>query len=182
MKKRSRNRVARKSGKKTMLFSVGVIVLLVVLFFLSFWITGLVLKAGQGISVPGQPGIESAKPTPKPTYEELEKLLEEKNEEIERLTRELEQYRDGDGSDKPLSTTSSTPKPAEKTDEPKKTATPAPTKKPSASPTVKPSAGPSVQPTAKPTAKPTATPTPVPTAKPSKAPVVIGPPNAGVTE
>lgn len=179
MRKTYSRRPANKSGKKTMLAVVGIIALLVVLFFMSFWITGLLLQGGRDVSLPQQPAVESAKPTPKPTYEQLEKQLAEKEAEIERLTRELESYQSAGGTEKPLSTASATSKPAES---PKATQTAAPTKKPAATQTAKPSAKPTQKPAAEPTAKPTATPTPVPTVAPTKPPVVIGPPNAGGAE
>ena len=48
MRKRySRKSAPKNSGSKTALLTVGVIALLVVLFFLSFWVTSLILKVNQ---------------------------------------------------------------------------------------------------------------------------------------
>ncbi len=135
------------SGGKRALLTVGIIVLLIVLFFLSFWITSLVLKANQQPLLPQQGGV-AATATPKPTYEELEKMVIEKEEKIKALEAELDRYRGGAAS-------SSTGK------------APAVT---SQKPTAKPTQAPTKAPTQAPTIAPTKAPTPAPTQAPTKAP------------
>ena len=142
----------KSSGGKKILLTIGVLALLVLLFFLSFWITGIVLRANQGPLI-SQEATETGAPTPKPTYEELEK--------------ELASYR-LDGTPAPNKTTA-----------PSFTTGQNPTAKPKETPVAKPSVKPTAKPTAVPTAKPTVAPTPVPTAAPAaptKTPVQILPP------
>ncbi|MBQ4518585.1 MAG: hypothetical protein II997_08390 [Clostridia bacterium] len=156
----------KSSGGKKILLTIGVLALLVLLFFLSFWITGIVLRANQGPLI-SQEATETGAPTPKPTYEELEKTVIEQNERIEELEKELASYR-LDGTPAPNKTTA-----------PSFTTGQNPTAKPKETPVAKPSVKPTAKPTAVPTAKPTVAPTPVPTAAPAaptKTPVQILPP------
>lgn len=134
----------RMSGGKKALLTVLIIVLLVILFMASFWITSMVLKANQQPNLPDVPG---ASPTPKPTYEQLEKMVIEKDEEIKKLQEELERYRKNGGSTSGSSTGSS---------KSSATSSSRATKAPSA--------------TKKATAQPTKAPTPAPTQAPTKAP------------
>ncbi|MBR6729712.1 MAG: hypothetical protein IKL80_06085 [Clostridia bacterium] len=142
-------------GKKALL-ALGIVLLLVVLFFLSFFVTSLVLKANQEPLLP----VASAEPTPKPSYEELEQMVIEKNKEIEELERQLETYRGASGSSQSSS--------AAKTSQPVQTATAQPTAKPSVAPSAKPTQAATVAPTIAPTKAPTQAPqTAVPTESPS---------------
>lgn len=166
---------SKTAGSKKALFAAGVILLLVVLFFLSFWITGLVLKANQEPLLPG--GVSAPAPTEKPTYEELEEMVIEKDKEIQRLEEELDRYRDkddsgtGSNSDRPLS---STQKPSSAP-----TKSPASTKSPAATQASAKTAKPTI--TAAPTQAPTKAPTQAPTEQPAKtpAPITITAPAAG---
>ena len=131
----SRTSYSKKSGRsngKTALIAVGVIALLVFLFFASFWITSFVLKAGQEPNIPSVEDIENPTPTEKPTWEQLEKMVIEKDKEINSLKEELELYRSGGNR---------TPVPAI-------TGAPGKTSRPSPSPV----AGKSAEPTKKPVA------------------------------
>lgn len=167
MRKKYKN--GKSSGGKKFLLAIGVIVLLVMLFFLSFWVTSMILKMNQNPVIPqGSDAVVS--PTPKPTYEELETRVAEQQEEIEKLEKELAQYRLG-GSPAPTATMA----PAASA-KPKASATPAPSAKPSAKPSVKPSVKPTVAPTTAPTVAPTTAPTVAPTVAPTKTPVQILPP------
>lgn len=142
---------AGKNGGRRAILAVGVIAALVLLFFLSFWITSMVLKVNQQPVLPQQEGVV-ASPTPKPTYEELEKMVIEKEAEVKKLEKELAQYR--------KSGSSATAKPAA-TNTPKATQAPtaAPTKAPTPAPTPAPTAAP-IQ-TAAPKSTPAPTQTPV---------------------
>lgn len=134
----------RMSGGKKALLTVLIIVLSVILFKASFWISSMVLKANQQPNLPDVPG---ASPTPKPTYEQLEKMVIEKDEEIKKLQEELELYKKNGGSTSGSSTGSS---------KSSTTSSSRATKAPSA--------------TKKATAQPTKAPTPAPTQAPTKAP------------
>lgn len=169
-------------GTNKFLLGIGIVFLLIALFFLSFWITTFSLRIGNKSSGTETENAVVATATPEVNYKklskkELIKLLEEKDEEINELKEALGI---GDAvtqepipSETPVTTptpeSSATPSPAA-TSTPKPTATPAPTSKPKATPapTPKPTATPA--PTPKPT--PTPAPTPAPTPKPSKAPIV----------
>ncbi len=139
------------SSKQKPLLVVGVLALLIILFFLSFWITGLILKVNQNPEIPEQVGVE-ATATPKPTYEELEKMVIEQQETIEMLEEELAQYRTGEE-------TVATAKPTEKPNKTEAAKTAEPTKVPKANPTVVPTKAPTAAPAAAPTAEPTIAPT-----------------------
>jgi len=89
MRKQYKSAIGRK-----FLLAAGVIALLILLFFLSFWITGMVLKSGQNPGLP-QGGDAVVSPTPKPTYEQLEKTVIEQNKRIQELEQELANYRPG---------------------------------------------------------------------------------------
>ena len=153
------NQASKKTAKgKRALLAFGIILLLVVLFFLSFFVTSLVLKANQEPLLPAA----SAEPTPKPTYEELEQMVIEKNKEIEELERQLETYRSASGGNQAASPS--------KTSKPSQTATAQPSAKPSAAPSVKPTQAATAVPTVAPTAAPTQAPqTAVPTEQPTGA-------------
>ncbi|MBQ3554578.1 MAG: hypothetical protein IJA08_07835 [Clostridia bacterium] len=174
------------SGGKKALLTLGVIALLVLLFFLSYWITTVSLRAGRDDSpAPVQP-TATGSPAPAVNYEALSKaelieLLKERDERI----RELEggttsAIVDIAGTPAPTQKPieSATPKPTEKaTATPKPTVTPKPTEKATATPkpTEKATATPKPTATAKPTQAPTAVPTPTPTPAPTKTPTSIRP-------
>lgn len=156
----------KKKQNKKILVLLGCVALLAVMFFLSFWITSLVLKSNQ------EPVLDESvvvSPTPKPTYEELEKMVIEKEEEIKELKEQLGRYRDGDDVTTDITKSKATPQP-EKTPlviatvPPAKTPVPTKASVATATPTV----APTVAPTAEPTAVPTETPTEAP--KPTEAP------------
>ena len=139
-------------GKKALLI-IGIIVLLVLLFFLSFWITSMTLKSNQDPNVAVTSG-EPAVKTPKPSYKDLEQMVIEKDQKIAQLESELESYK----KQTPIPSTS-TPKSNSSSgssgssgSSTKKTTAPVQTKAPTAKPTAKPT----VQPTVKPTAPPAA--------------------------
>ncbi len=162
MRRQYKQRAGAKSRKNNKAAkALGVVILLVALFFISFWVTSLVLQLNQRPNIPQQENL--AEPTPKPTYEQLEKLVAEKEEKIKSLEAELEQYRSGSAIGEPLS--SSTQKPTEKP-----TQTPAPTKTPTTAPTKTPTTAPTKTPTAAPTVAPTAAPTQTPAPVPTQAP------------
>ncbi len=157
----SRKSVQKRSGSKTALLTVGVIALLVVLFFLSFWVTSLILKANHEPVLP-QHGVADASPTPKPTYEELEKMVIEKDKEIKTLEEELARYRGNSfqteeprATSQPLVTQAPTEAPAVATKAPTQAPTVAPTKAPTPAPTKAPTPAPTVEPTVAPTKAPT---------------------------
>lgn len=143
-KNRKNNKTAR---------ALGVVILLIALFFISFWVTSLVLQFNQRPNIPKQENL--AETTTKPTYEQLEKLVMEKDEKIKNLEAELERYRNGSSIDQPLS--SATQQPAEKPAE-----TPASTKTPTSAPATAPTQTPAETPasTQAPTEAPTETPAP----------------------
>ena len=158
------------SGGKKVLLTLGVIALLVLLFFLSYWITTVSLRAGRDDSpAPVQP-TTTGSPAPAVNYEALSKtelieLLKERDERI----RELES-----GTSSAIVDVVGTPAP---TKTPIESATPAPTKAPTATPkpTEKATATPKPTATAKPTQAPTPVPTPTPTPAPTKTPTSIRP-------
>ncbi len=159
------------SGGKKVLLTLCVIALLVALFFLSYWITTISLRAGRDDgAAPVQP---SATPSASPTvnYEALSKaelieLLKERDERI----RELESGNPASAITDIVPSQTPTPVP---TPTAKPSATPAPTA--TAKPSAKPTATPTAKPTAKPTVKPTPLPTPEPTPAPTKTPTSIRP-------
>lgn len=156
------------SGGKKVLLTLGVIALLVLLFFLSYWITTVSLRAGRDDSpAPVQP-TTTPSPAPAVNYEALSKtelieLLKERDERI----RELE-----GGTTSAIVDIVSTPAP---TKAPIESATPTPTKTPSPTPKASATPAPTKAPTAtpKPTEKATATPKPTATAKPTQAPTPV---------
>ena len=137
----------KKNKKNKALTGVFIVVALVVLFLGSFWITSLVLKANQNPILPQTSGSSSGKPTEKLTYEQMEKLLAEKEKEIAKLEEELEWYRKNDQGKEPANiggaaTQTPSAKPSEQpktenepTKAPEKTKTPSPTVAPSQAPT-----------------------------------------------
>ena len=145
----------KSSAKKNALVALGVVLLLFALFALSFFVTSFFLQLNQAPDLSGV----VAEPTPKPTYEELEKMVIEKDERIKELEERLETYRGAAGN--------------RVTD---------PTKAPSKAPTSTPSQAPTKAPTQAPTKAPTKAPTVAPTAVPTQAPVASTAPGAGSAE
>ncbi|MBE7010395.1 MAG: hypothetical protein E7418_02760 [Ruminococcaceae bacterium] len=135
----------KSSATKKALIALGVVLVLFALFMLSFFVTTYLLQLNQA---PNDIGIE---PTPKPSYEELEKMVIEKEERIQELEDRLETYRNAAGENKG-----------------KDQAT--------AKPTVKPTSSPTATPTKAPTAAPTKAPTQTPTIVPTQAPVATNAP------
>jgi len=136
----------KSSAKKNALIALGVVLLLFALFALSFFVTSFLLQLNQAPDLSGV----VAEPTPKPTYEELEKMVIEKNERIKELEERLETYRGAAGN---RVTEGSTTAP---TKAPTKAPTQAPTKAPTQAPTKAPTKAPTVAPTAVPTQAPVA--------------------------
>lgn len=124
----------KKRSKNKFLKGVLVVGILVALFFISFWITSLVLDANQKSKTDTEELQESA--TPKPTYEELEEIIEEKDKKIEELEEELEKYKSQDNNNtvSETQTPSPTPTPAT-TQTPTSTQTPKPSQTPAPKPT-----------------------------------------------
>lgn len=145
----------KSTAKKNALIALGVVLLLFALFALSFFVTSFLLQMNQAPDISGT----VAEPTPKPTYEELEKMVIEKDERIKELEERLETYRSAAGN---------------RVIEPTK----APTKAPSSSP----SQAPTKMPSQSPTTTPTKAPTTAPTAVPTQAPAATGVPDAGAAE
>lgn len=157
------------SGGKKFLLVLGVIVLLIALFFLSFWITSMSLRSNQEPDVATASGVPaasaSASATPAVDLKKLSKkelivLVEEKDRKIKELEEEIAK---GSISTQAPITTS---KPASSTSKPAATQKPAantaaPTKAPTQKPEVK-------------TAAPTKEPTPKP-AEPTQAPATKAP-------
>lgn len=139
----------KSSGGKKALMTIGIIALLVILFMLSFWITSFVLKVNQQPTLP-----DAASPTPKPTYEQLEQMVIEKEEEIQKLQDELDRYRRNGSSSSSSSFSSSSSK---STTSSKSTAQPAATAKATAAPTAQPTKAPTPAPTQAPTVAPAQT-------------------------
>lgn len=160
------------TGAKKFLLGIGIVFLLIALFFLSFWITTLSLRVNREPSVSTPDNAVVATSTPDVDYKklskkELIKLLEEKDEQIKELSEEL-----GLGetiTQAPIP--SETPAPTE-TPEPSASASPTATAtpKPTATPTPAAKTPTPTKAPATPTPKPTPAPTPTP--KPSKAPIV----------
>ncbi len=152
--------MSRKSSKKNKknkaITGVVVVLVLVVLFFASFWVTSLILKANRNPLIPHS-SASSGKPTEKLTYEQMEKLLAEKEVEIEKLKKELEWYRKNDKGKEPASIGNVATKApsAEPSDKPEETK--APEKSPEKTET--------------PTQSPTETPAPTPSAEPIQVPI-----------
>ncbi len=85
----------RKSAtKKFFICGLLIVAALVALFFVSFSITKLVLNSNQNPGLGDNGKYEEASATPKPTYEELEKMVIEKDKKIKDLEDELERYRE----------------------------------------------------------------------------------------
>ena len=79
----------RRRGKG-FLVALGIIVLLLVLFFLSFWLTSMALRRNQEPELPAASGTPAASAAPKVDYKKLSKkeliaLLEERDEQIRKL-------------------------------------------------------------------------------------------------
>lgn len=129
------------SGGKKFLFVLGVIVLLVALFFLSFWVTSMSLRFNQEPDNSVSSGLPVATNTPtvdlrKLSKKELIALVEEKDEKIKELEDELE--KGSISTQAPIVTT----KPSQATIQPATTSKPsvntsAPTKVPTPKPVVK---------------------------------------------
>ncbi|MBE7035204.1 MAG: hypothetical protein E7402_03650 [Ruminococcaceae bacterium] len=99
MERRSKARkTTKKKSHSKAKYALLIMGLTVVVFCLSFWVTGLVLNANHKPFIPAQ---TATKNTPKRTMEELEQLVEEQQTKIESLEAELERYRRG--NDAPLS-------------------------------------------------------------------------------
>lgn len=174
------------SGGKKFLLALGVIVLLIALFFLSFWITTMSLRSNQDPDVVTETGVPAASAeataTPKVDLKKLSKkelivLVEQKDRKIKELEEELD--KGSVSTQAPISAVkpSATAKPSETA---KATATPKPAVKttaPTAAPTQKPAAK-TAAPTVAPTQKPT-TPTQAPA---TKAPIKPVAPAAGGEE
>ena len=129
----------KKKSSKKFITGILIVVGLVALFYASFYITKCVTKSNYD-------PVDMSKYADA-TPEELREIIKEKDEEIERLERELENLR----GKSPQATIS----PSEPIKTPPKTTQP-----PSAT----------AAPTTAPTATPTAAPTPAPTAVPTSAP------------
>ena len=82
--------------KKKPLYIGAAIGLLIVLFLASFWATGLILKLSQGTLFAKYD--DGTYETSKPTYEQLEKMVEERDAKIASLELELERYRSQDNN------------------------------------------------------------------------------------
>lgn len=152
------------SGGKKFLLVLGIIVLLIALFFLSFWITSMTLRVNQEPDIAVSSGVPAATSSPTVDFSKLSKkeliaLAEEQEKKIAELEEELQKgsihTQEPIASVKPSVSTSrpATEKPAVKTA--------APTKAPTPKPAVK-------------TAEPTVAPTPKP-AEPTKAPETEAP-------
>ena len=83
----------RKSAARKFLSGLIVAIALVALFLISFFVTKLVLNINQNPTGYDESKYEEATATPKPTYEELEKIVKEKDKEIKRLEDELTRYK-----------------------------------------------------------------------------------------
>ncbi len=153
------------SGGKKFLLVLGVIVLLIALFFLSFWITSMSLRSNQEPDVATASGVPaasaSASATPAVDLKKLSKkelivLVEEKDRKIKELEEEI--AKGSISTQAPIATS----KPSSSTSKPVATQKPAaPTKAPTQKPEVK-------------TAAPTKEPTPKP-AEPTQAPATKAP-------
>ncbi|MBR2499749.1 MAG: hypothetical protein IKB60_01575 [Clostridia bacterium] len=75
-------RYRKNTWAKKFLTALVIAVVLVALFLISFTVTSMILKSNQA---PEIAETEEASPTPKPTYEELEKMVIEKDERIKEL-------------------------------------------------------------------------------------------------
>lgn len=83
----------RKSAARKFFSGLLVALALVALFLISFFVTKLVLNINQNPGSYKGAEYEEATATPKPTYEELEKIVKEKDKEIEKLKDELTRYK-----------------------------------------------------------------------------------------
>ncbi|MBE7040072.1 MAG: hypothetical protein E7398_05035 [Ruminococcaceae bacterium] len=123
----------RKSTVKKFFCGLLIAAALVALFLVSFFVTKLVLDANQNPGSYSDGKHAEASATPKPTYEELEKMVIEKNKKIEDLEDELERYR-GNAVQATISPLTQVPAQTQ-TPEPAKTpAPPVQTSAPTASP------------------------------------------------
>lgn len=93
----------KRSGGKRFLLVLLVAVALVALFLISFWVTSTVLKSNQEPNLSENSGIY-ASATPKPSYEELEDMVERKDKRIEELESELEKLKKAAPTKTPAST------------------------------------------------------------------------------
>ena len=126
----------RKSTVKKFFCGLLIAAALVALFFVSYSVTKLVLNANQNPGSYSDGKHAEASATPKPTYEELEKMVIEKNKKIEDLEDELERYR-GNAVQATIYPSSEIPT---QTKAPEPTKTPAPSL-----PTVEPTKAPQTQ-------------------------------------
>ena len=137
---KNKMRYRKNTWVKKFLTALVIAVVLVALFLISFTVTSMILKSNQAPDITG--AVEEASPTPKPTYEELEKIAIERGERIKELESLL-----GMGAVPELESQSTiAPQPAKATLAP--TVAPAPT----AAPTIAPV--PTIAPLPNPTAAP----------------------------
>lgn len=80
MRKGYQSGASRRINKRAILLTIGAVLLLVLLFFASFWITSAILKHGQNIPIPQQSDVTSPEESPSKVPEKIEP---EKDEEIE---------------------------------------------------------------------------------------------------
>lgn len=121
----------RRSSAKTFFCGLLIAAALVALFLVSFFVTKLVLDVNQNPGSYNDGNHTEASATPKPSYEELEKMVIEKDKKIEDLEDELRRYK-GNAVQATIAPTQQSTT-ATKAPEPTKTpatATPAPTKAP----------------------------------------------------
>lgn len=185
-----------KKSKKPMgkgnkfLLGLGVVVLLIALFFISFWVTTLSLRSGQEPVAVDDNNTLAATATPAPdvnykkmSKKELIELLEKRDDRIEELEEALglnslhtqapidELGSSYSSSSNSVPSAKPSESPVEKTPEPVKTSEPKATATPKPAATPKPTATPKPVATPEPTPKP-AEPTPAPATKaPSIKPV-----------
>lgn len=113
--------------KKKPLYIGAAIGLLIILFLVSFWATGLILKLSQGTLFAKYD--DGHYETSKPTYEQLEKMVEERDAKIASLEIELERYR-SQGNDTELAPSTLVPETPEITEEPETEPAETPTETP----------------------------------------------------
>lgn len=164
-------------GKKFLL-GLGIVLLLIALFFLSFFVTTLSLRANREPVIPEASGVPAASATPSVDYSKLSKkelieLVKEKDEQIAELEKELST---GAVSTQAPIATSQPQASSSATNTPSPTAAAKATVKPAAK-TATPTVAPTKAPTQKPVSTPAATqkpaePTPAPA---TKAPATIKP-------
>ncbi len=106
-------RYRKNTWVKKFLTALVIAVVLVALFLVSFTVTSMILKSNQAPDVPEIEEIAGASPTPKPTYEELERMVIEKDARIKELERQLG-IGSGDLGDVIVPQQTIAPKPAQK--------------------------------------------------------------------